>query len=708
MTVVANPNLLRPIVLTREGDPVIQRVRGREGPQIFLVGAWLEDATNAGWSGWPYYNYLIYHLIGEASGGSPLSFADYPPAPVPHGQFRLMATIGGLALIVAAVSVFFAMRRLLFLNPATFMRERERLKVSDQLIDQGGWEQVGVQRPLAGLLALAGVGIWILIPLLFFNLYVRPQLLIPWPQTLTYWDWVGLILEGIWLLLDLGTGLAAVRYFAFFRVTNPREAFPYLQFYFWWQLISGAVQLGAVTWVAAAVLPNTASAHFSFFFFAHALVQFPGIWGVFRLFFRSMQRFDYEQILTLVPVVLTPLFQWGLVLLLRPWGAAQPSITEPVAAVIGLGLGVVLGEWAGFFAGAFLYRRMGYGFRWIFQPAFDQQVAGRVLWFGARLAVGDIAVPLGLLGQAFLIAPRVPDYSVISNAWALALTLTLAYKVLQDGLYADLMPALTQAYGHGYQTLARYYLGQGLRYGMWFGIFMLASLAAIGDWMILGIVGGGVTQAAELVGWLLFFGLMLNSLGAPDATLLAAGRPELRSLLVVIENGVRLGLLFLLAPRWGLNGMLAAYGGGLAARVAATWFVIGRLVLQPRISYWQTFAAPAGGAIVVFGLLRAVGSLLWQPSPTASVLLALFSSMPAFLLYALITGVLGGWDDGGLEELRKAVAISGPGWPVGELVYRAVAWGAGYSLLHGRFGSTLRPYAEEEAHALTFRRAPLE
>jgi len=68
-TVISNPNLLLPIVKTTTGEPVIQRVRGREQTQVFIVGGWLGDASNEQWVHWPYFDYLIYRLLIEAERG---------------------------------------------------------------------------------------------------------------------------------------------------------------------------------------------------------------------------------------------------------------------------------------------------------------------------------------------------------------------------------------------------------------------------------------------------------------------------------------------------------------------------------------------------------------------------------------------------------------------------------------------------------------
>mgnify|MGYP006910744894 CR=1 FL=1 len=105
-TVISNPNLLLPIVETTAGEPVIQRVRGREQTQVFIVGSWFGDASNEQWAHWPYFDYLIYRLLTEAAGEARvLSVADVPFSPIPHGDVRLGIIGGGVAVVSCALGL---------------------------------------------------------------------------------------------------------------------------------------------------------------------------------------------------------------------------------------------------------------------------------------------------------------------------------------------------------------------------------------------------------------------------------------------------------------------------------------------------------------------------------------------------------------------------------------------------------------------------
>ena len=66
------------------GEGVLHNIAGR----TFVLTAAISDKANPQLQEWGYFNYLIYHLAARAAGETPLAFADYPAAPVPHANER--------------------------------------------------------------------------------------------------------------------------------------------------------------------------------------------------------------------------------------------------------------------------------------------------------------------------------------------------------------------------------------------------------------------------------------------------------------------------------------------------------------------------------------------------------------------------------------------------------------------------------------------
>ena len=117
-TVISNPNLLRPLIITSAREPVIQRVRGRERAQTYIVGGWLAQPSNGEWQSWPYFRYLVYRLILEAANAPRiLAFANYPLSPVPQGRVQWGVIGSGLAVMFLAGWALYLARRRLFMHP---------------------------------------------------------------------------------------------------------------------------------------------------------------------------------------------------------------------------------------------------------------------------------------------------------------------------------------------------------------------------------------------------------------------------------------------------------------------------------------------------------------------------------------------------------------------------------------------------------------
>ncbi len=698
-TVISNPNLLDPVVVTAQGAPVLQRLRGHQTAQVFLVGMWLDDPSNAQWRTWPYMRYLIYRLIAEAGGVSrPHSFASYPGDPVPQGHGRQALLIGGGALLILAWGVFFFARRYVFLHP----QAADQIQIPRRTTRPPSlWEHVGFHRPLAGFFILA-TGVLFLFPYLAYRVELLPRWLLPWGQTLTFWDQVTRWAALLNVLLDAGIGYATVYFFVPLRGSQPRAAFRYLQFYVWWQLLSGMVFLGIIALLAAVLLPNTPLAHVTYPILLHALFQFPGFLGVFALFFRAIQRQDDAQTLTLFGGIGGVIFQVVAVLLLRRWGATQP-IGEPLGGLIGLGLGSYLAALLTFLIGATIYRWRGYTLRAMFLPNFDSALARRVLGFGLLLVLGDGFAPLGLL----ILATKVPgwittDGSVYTLADILP-WLTLGFLVLARGLYDGLFPALVEARSREYKTLLRYYVSQGLHYGAWFSFFLLAGLGAIMPQFFALVDRGLVPQAAlwqqAILLWAAFQWLSWSA----ERVLIAAGHPLLRTMLNLLEQAIGIGSTLYFVPTIGMWSLVPALGGALLIKALLAWAFIKREVVSPRFLPFQSVIVPAVSAAILYQLLRL---LPWDTWP--GVWLSVPAMSLALLLHAFLTSFLGGWEEDGITELRRAASISGLGKPLAWLILLGVRSGSWLSPLHRREPVALREMAEEEAWALTQRQHPPE
>ena len=670
---------------------------------VYLMTAWLSGGHNPQFKEWAYFNYLIYHLSARAAGFSPQSFADYPASPVPHRTARLAILLAVALMLSGTICAFLVLRRHIARRPEAVghlvVRVEERASSSD-------WEDIGFHRPLAGFLFLFLMGLVLFAPVMTYQGFLLPRYLLPWPQAMGAWDWVVGFFQLFWLVFDVGTSQALIKYFSEYRVREPGRGLEFIRFYIWWQAITGTVQLGGVALAAAFLVPRTAVAHLSFYFIVHSLIQFPGFQRLFTYVFRAFQRFDYEQIVNLVYTV-PMLFQAALVLLLRRWGAAHPVFGEAMGGVLGMGLGLYLCDYASLALGIWLYKRLGYSLKALFLPAFGWETAKEALLFGGKLTIGKVAAPLGQTVRMAILAALMLNYTEVQGNWSLAWALTVGYKALRGGLYEGLMPALSEAYNHGKRMLSTYYVSQGFKFGVWFSAFIFASLGAVADRFILGALGRDWVRAAQLAVPLFLLAALQWPLWFADRLQQAAGRPELGALMTLGEQALFIALMLLLVPPLQMWGLFLANLISVSAIGVVSWLINAKLILRPKFYLWQGLAAPLLAGAVVYGLVRVGSGLLWRGDMATSLLIFLLAPWPSLPLYSFLTGLFGGWDDNGVRELERAVEMSSFARPLARVIYAGVALGSRLSPLHGRFPVSLYGQAMAEARALTAEKVPL-
>lgn len=760
-TLITNPNLLRPVVTTPDLQGIIQRVRGRDQTQALIVGAWLSHPANELWQDWAYFDYLVYRLIADAAGADRiLSYVDYPLSPAPERTLRWGIVGAGVGFLLAAGAIYYSARRRLYLHPELSTSwERltapamppsrtsgDRAAVTQAAIAQGrqetseagrpavtpetagadlAWKEAGFHRPLAGFLTYLPLGLIVTAPLLFYQLRFLPDILMTDSLGYEAWQTVSRWTLALWTVLDAGVGVAAVRYYAMTRRHWPSQAVKYIQFYVWWQFLSGAVQVGLIAILTVVALPVFGLAHFSYYLLARALLQFPGFLQVFTIAFRARQRFDYEQLLILFGQLITPLLQIGFVGALQPWAQASLEISAGISGAFGLAAGLLVGQALTFLVGVMLHRREGEPLSSLFLPTFNARTSSEILRFGVPWSIGAAMPAVGAVVLLLLLNRLLAQHNTTPTAWFNLIEVTAMFEILLTSFYWDLMPALSEAAAFRYKTLLRYYVSQAIRYGGWFSFYLFGLISALGPVVISlfplpKAAAPAVSAAPAFLEWLVplaAWGALRWAAWLPDRMLEAAGKPGAVALLATVEQILRIagayGLLRLggsvtvgdLDIRLGLAGLPAAYAIALLVRIILGRWLGGRYLVKARTYVWQSLIVPGLAGLIIYQLLQVGVPFVLPGSWQGAAVLAVGLALPVLLAYGFVTAMLGGWDDGGLADFRKAMRISGIGRPFAWLLYEVIALGARFSPLHGRFPMMLYELAQNEAQALTFARS---
>ena len=704
--IVSPASDLMPLVLGFEEDSLILGTRQVGRGRVYLFAAFLDDA-NPQFQDWAYCNYLIYHLTVRAAGRAPLAFADYAGSPVPHARERATLYFILAAMMACAVLAFWLVRRYSLAHPEALdclVADRAGFEAREATTD---WEEIGFHRPLGGFLLALMLGLVLFVPLIIYQNLILPVYVLPSAQALGIWGRVTQFFTLIWNLFDMGTSAAFIKFMAQHRVDDPKRGIQYGQLFVWWQALSGAVQVALFVALAGTVLPRTAYALYAWSVLVHTFIQIPGFYQVMRHALTGLQRFDYAQILDEALYVVFPMLtQPVMVTAMLLWGRSHPVYGISTSGLLGLGLAAYATEALTFLMGLWLYRRVGYNARVLFLAHFDWPTVKRAFGFGSFEMLGSVAWSVGQAVEILITQTRLLNYAEVWGNWVLAQNFIFSYQVLQT-LFSNVMPAISETISHARLALSQYYEAMSYQWGGIVSAYIGAVLLAVADRFILGASGPQFVRAAAYAGPLIIWGAIQYPSWVGDSVQLASNRTYLKALLVAGEQLVRIVLAYMLLARFQINALIIAYFVGLLSKDIVAYFANARLCYPQRFYWWPALGAPLLAGAAHFAVLRWSMGLLWRGDQVTSVLIFFIGILPSYPLFAFFYGLFGGWDDGTLAELRRAVDLSSFMRPLAWLFWRATALGASISPLHGRFPIDVRNAALAEARSLMEERVRL-
>ncbi len=698
---------LNPIVIGFE-DKSLVLGSGQVGQgRVFLFSPYLGDKVNPQIQDWAYYNYLVYHLVQRAAGKTPLTFGDYPASPVPHAATRNIIFTGLSVLILTVAGIFIFVRRYSLSHPEAL----DSLVVDkDEFVnrqEKTDWEHLGFHRPLSGFLLAFVFQLILAIPLTIYTTVILPVYILPSAQALGIWGRVTQVFSLLWMVFDVGTSTAFVKFFSEYRVHDPKKAIKYVQFYVWWQALTGAFQVAWVTALASTLLPRTSLALYAWVIILHTVIQIPGFLSVFRNILSAWQRFDYTQILDLAVAMFFPMItQSAMVLIMVAWGRSHPVFGSSMGGLLGMPLAAYLTEFLSFLLGLRLYRRLGYNARVIFMAHFDKETIKSALGFGVFIMGGGAAYGIGQAAEVVIMTIFLVNYNEVWGNWQLAQGLAVSYAVLLT-LSGNLLPSISEAISNARKILSKYYVAMAYKWGGLISGFFCASLLAVADRFILGASGPDFQRAALYVVPLIVY----YALGFPtwinDVVQQGANRPKINMFMTLGEQVIRITLILLLIGHFQIYALIIAYMIALLLKDIIGYIVNHKINFPLHLYLWQTFAAPLLAGVVHYFILRTLTGLIWNNNAGTSILIYIIAVTLSFPLYSFFYGLFGGWDDNTLADFHRAVNISNFAKPITWLFWKTSSLGAHISPLHGRFPVKIYAEAMEEARTLTNERVGL-
>jgi len=703
---LASGNSLEPLVLDYDGGEILLGSQSAGAGRIYLITSRL-DGDNAQFREWGYFNYLVYNLVTRAAGQQPQTFGDYPASPVPHPQQQLAIYAVMAVLLVVSATIFLLVRRYSLAHPEaldTLVRNPQAFIAREAGTD---WEKIGFHRPLGGFMFALVSGLFLFIPLTVYENLILPVYILPSAQALGIYSRVASAFPLIWALFDMGTSVAHQKFFAQYRVKNPQRAVQYAQFFVWWQMLTGAVQVALVVAVVGTYLPQSVYALYAWAVITHTMIQIPGFYRLFTDAFSGIQRSDYGTILDMginlvFPMVAKAIF----VTLLVWWGKSHPIYGLAMGGVFGLGIAAYASELMSYSFGWFLYKRLGYNPRLLMMAHFTREVAWDSLKLGFFLFLSGAVSGIYSFIYVAVIQNRLLNNNEILGNLSMAGSFVFAFTVFQS-LTGAMMPSISEAISHGRKILAQYYLTNGYKYGGMVNGFLLSILLAVADRFILGSSGPTFARAAIYVIPMLVAGALNFASWNADTAMYGTGKTRLITGLSLVDFVLGLGVAYLLVDRFQVYGLLAVPFITVPVRILLSYYLNNRFCFPQKVYFWQTLGAPILAGAVHFLILRGVTGLIWQRDEITSILILVVALIPSYPLYAFFYGLFGGWDHNTLEVFNRGTNLTSFMRPFARAFYQATALGARISPLHNRFPFKNHDAAMAEAKLLTEERVSL-
>jgi O-antigen/teichoic acid export membrane protein len=676
---------------------------------------------------WFYFNYFIFSALHEIIGESIPTYSDWPYSPVPHAPQRWLIGILEATFIFLAVFFFtraykkskrqsqeeylkeFAEKMRLEEEKRKAKEKEEEVKKSPEKELLASWEQVGTHRQLSGFLFGFFAGFLLLIPQIVLTGFVFPRYIMPYPAIAGMYDWAKNFFQALWVAFDLGTSVALAKYFAQYRIDDPKRAIRYVQIFIWWQMITGCIQTSLVAFLGSFLFPQTYLAHMSYLFIFNSLIQFPGWMMVLVFVFQGMQRTDYQLIGNILQTAVFDLCaKYGFILLFRAVFSQMPQYGDAFGAMLGYSLGQWMGEFLTFLVTLKLFKKLGFHQSTLFRVDFTKVELMEVVNYGYKYVIGAILVPIVHMIQAILLSLWIYNYNSEWGYFSMIYTLTQINALVN--LYSQgLMSGISEAHSQKAQNLLRLNLIQGFKISNYMSFFLISALAVVAGPFVVGAMGPDWQGAVIYVPFLLFRTIFEPATWLGDKVFQGTGYTKEMSISWFIEQGSRLFFLIVLMIPFQMIGLLMAWIISLMLKVLYQWIVIQRKVIRFQWYFWKTFGASGVAAIINAILMYGFTKLIFRNDALTAILLFVSAFFIFLPIYSFLTGWLGGWDPNTLREFDKASGMVTGVRIFARELYRAAELGAKHSILglHERNIIEIYDTAIQEASELTARKQTL-
>ncbi len=575
------------------------------------------------------------------------------------------------------------------------------------------WEDIGFQRPLGNF--FYGYSITILGAV--FSLIIMPlfiQLLYPYLEINGYNGIAGGVFALVYQLFDVGTAFGIVRFIAEWRVKDPSRMLKYVQFYIWYQMFTGIIQIAVLSVIILQMFRFNQFAHLVWVFLILLQKQWPAMLGMFKSVLEGLQLYNKKQILDLVSgQIFQNITNIIFILLGRYIGSQDPAIGELMGMVLGAAVGAYVDDFFAMWLSVHYFNRamkpFGVTARDCMRIEFDKEIVKECLWFGLQVSIVPLINTATGTAMLLMYVQALPQYSAFI---ALAGFAGGIAGIVDVGSFS-LTASIAESYMNGKQKLARFYIENTFKWNGFLMCFMTFTLISIIPVLINEVIYmpglENYILAAPFLIPMMIHKLFMPWISIPDTILIGTLRINFYTFNRVLEEFNQVFFVWLYLYVLKLN-LVFGFAGIIyilsfehywprIIKMCLCWIYINKKIVKIRINIMQTFVIPIVSASPILLIGNLYYAFAFNPIKTLFAPLldeyALLGPAVIYILIALIviplflwlplTGYLGSFDDFQLLTFRKAVDLSGPSKPFVKLMYKSVVFGAERSKYHNKW-----------------------
>ncbi|MEX2681034.1 MAG: hypothetical protein Q6373_005500 [Candidatus Sigynarchaeota archaeon] len=577
-------------------------------------------------------------------------------------------------------------------------------EMKGQISNEEIWQNIGFHRPLAGFfynLVFYFFGI-------FFGIFIGSylyNLMYPFPESLGY-KTAGTAMFGLFFQIwDLGTANVINRYLGENSVKDPQKMIGVIQYFVWYQSITGLCQ---VTWISIYALyfvPKTELAYAVWIMVIFSTVQYPGYLWIFKDILGSLQQFHRTNVLNfLTGDIIQRVIEIAIVLLGRWYGQNNPAVGE----IMGIAIGSIIGTYVDDFLSMAVcivffkraLRQYNIKIRDCFRHDLDRKLVKDILTFGLKTGIPHLFWPAVTLYALFLWITLVPQYTTFITLAGFA----GSFGGLV-GMNLDLGGAISESFLNNKKRLAGYYIAQAWRF-IGFIQLLMSSITVI-IIMIYDDIIAFVGLEYYALGAVFILPKMIRELQQPynnvsEAIITQTNHPNISFWMHLLEDVLALLDWFVfifwlqLPQRYGLIAIAWLIPCGempaICTKVIINYIIIHKRIIKLKFALWQTFGATACASACVLGLAFLFYGVVYLPIKEAAgpmlavIAIAIFGIIVTpFFIYTPLTALFGGWDDDSVRYFKIAARISGPSRFIAVPMARVLEWAAKRSPWHNKF-----------------------